>query len=104
MPTSFVVEENGSKILSFTSSGTPGPSSLISKVTHSRSGSCQVRTTRTPRPCAEHRLFSVDDQVQQHLLQLMRIAEGVRQAGCQRFNHAEVRHALLVGAQCECRE
>ena len=51
MPTSLVVK-NGSKILGCTSSGTPGPSSLTSSTTASRSRSCQVRTMSVPRPCA----------------------------------------------------
>jgi hypothetical protein len=48
---------------------------------------------------AEHRLLGVDDQVEQHLLQLMRVGEHLRQAGGQRVDDADVVQALLVGAQ-----
>ena len=50
-PTAFVVK-NGSKTFACSSSGTPGPSSLTSRTTASRSGSCQVRSISVPRPCA----------------------------------------------------
>ena len=48
---------------------------------------------------AEHRLLGVDDQVQQHLLQLMRVREDLRQARGERVDDDDVGDALLVGAQ-----
>ena len=53
-----------------------------------------------PRPLrADHRLLGVDDQVEQHLLDLVRIGERLRQAGGERFDDRDVADALLVGAQ-----
>ena len=53
-----------------------------------------------PRPLArEHRLLGVDHQVEQHLLQLMRIGEDLRQPRRERVDDGDVRDALLVGAQ-----
>ena len=53
-----------------------------------------------PRPLAdEHRLLGVDDQVEQHLLDLMAVGEHLRQAGGERVDDGDVRDALLVGAQ-----
>ena len=50
---------------------------------------------------AEHRLLGVDDQVEQHLLDLVRIGEHLRQPGGERFDDRDVADALLVGAQRE---
>ena len=86
MPTSFVVK-NGSKIFACTSSGIPGPSSFTSRTTASLAASCQVRTTSVPRPLRrQHRLLGVDDEVEQHLLQLVRVGEHLRQAGGERLD------------------
>ena len=49
----------------------------------------------------EHRLLGVDDEVQQHLLELVRIGEDLRQAGGERVDDVDVRDALLVRAQRE---
>ena len=69
-------------------------------MTHSRSASCQVRTTSTPRPLRrEHRLLGVDRQVQKDLLDLVRVGEHVRQSGRQRVDDDDVGDALLVGAE-----
>ena len=47
----------------------------------------------------EHRLLGVDDQIEQHLLELMRIGEHLRQAGGERVDDGDVAEALLVRAQ-----
>ena len=47
----------------------------------------------------EHRLLGVDDQVQQDLLDLVRIGEDRRQAGGQRLDDRDVGDALFVRAQ-----
>ena len=85
-----------------TSSGTPGPSSFTSRTTASPSRSCQVRRIeRAASVGREHRLLGVDDQVEQDLLELVRIGEGERQAGRQRLDDADVRQRLLVRSQRE---
>ena len=48
---------------------------------------------------ADHGLLGVDDQVEQHLLNLMRIGERLRQAGGERLDGRDVVDALLVRAQ-----
>ena len=48
---------------------------------------------------AEHRLLGVDDQVEQDLLNLVRIGEDARQAGRERLEDVDVAQALLVAAQ-----
>ena len=99
MPTSLVVK-NGSKILLFASSGTPGPSSLTSRATTSRSASCHVRMTSDAAAVGrDHRLLGVDDEVQQHLLDLVRVGEDLRQPRGERRDDVDVREPLLVGAQ-----
>ncbi len=47
----------------------------------------------------QHGLLGVDDEVQQHLLQLVRVGEHLRQARRERGQDGDVRDALLVGAQ-----
>ena len=80
LPTSLVVK-NGSKIFGCTSSGTPGPSSLTSRTT---AFALEVvpgaEDQRAAAVRADHRLLGVDDQVEQHLLHLVRIGEDLRQA------------------------
>ena len=49
----------------------------------------------------QHRLLGVDDQVQQHLLDLVAVGEDLRQAGGERVDHRDVGDALFVGAQRE---
>jgi hypothetical protein len=49
----------------------------------------------------EHRLLGVDDEVEQHLLQLVRVGEHVREAGRERLDDVDVGDALLVGPQGE---
>ena len=49
----------------------------------------------------EHRLLGVDDEVEQDLLELVRVGEHLRQAGGKRGQHGDVRDALFVGAQRE---
>ena len=99
LPTSFVVK-NGSKIFGCSSSGIPGPSSLISRTTDSCSASCQrAHDEHAAAVGREHRLLGVDDQVEQHLLHLVPVGEDLRQPGRQRVDDRDVRDALLVGAQ-----
>ena len=101
LPTSFVVK-NGSKIFRCTSSGTPGPSSFTSSSTASRSASCQrAHDQRAASVRRQHRLLGVDDQVEQHLLNLVRIGEDRRQARGERVDDRDVGDALLVRAQRE---
>ena len=84
MPTSFVVK-NGSKIFDCTSSGTPGPSSFTSRTTVSLVGVVPgADDERAAAVGGEHRLLGVDDEVQQDLLELVRIGEDLRQAGGER--------------------
>ena len=47
---------------------------------------------------AEHGLLGVDDEIEQHLLDLVRIGEDVRQAGGERLEDADVAQALLVAS------
>ena len=49
----------------------------------------------------EHRLLRVDDEVEQHLLDLVAVGEHLRQAGGERIDDGDVRDALLVRAQRE---
>ena len=48
---------------------------------------------------ADHGLFRVDDEIQQHLLDLMRIGEDARQARRQRLEDRDVAEALFVRPQ-----
>ena len=99
MPTAFVVK-NGSKIFGCTSSGMPGPSSLHLEDDGVALG--VVPRSQNQRAAAvrvEHRLLGVDDEVEQHLLNLMRIGEDRRQAGGERLENHDVGRALLVGAK-----
>jgi hypothetical protein len=50
----------------------------------------------------EHRLLGVDDQVEQHLLQLMAISQDLRQPGSKGVDDRDVRDTLLVGAERQC--
>ena len=53
-----------------------------------------------PRPLrGEHGLLGVDDEVQQHLLDLVAVGEHLRQARRERVDDRDVRDALLVRAQ-----
>ena len=87
LPTSFVVK-NGSKIRGCTLLGHARPvvvdledDGVVAR------GRASVRRTSVPRPLArEHRLLGVDDQVEQDLLELVRIGEDLRQAGGQRLD------------------
>ena len=47
----------------------------------------------------DHRLFGVDDQIQQDLLALVRVGEHLRQSRGQRLEDVDVAQALLVRAQ-----
>ena len=47
----------------------------------------------------EHRLLGVDDQVEQHLLHLVRVGKHLRQSCSQRFDDGDVGDALLVRSQ-----
>ena len=47
----------------------------------------------------EHRLLGIDDEIQQHLLYLMRVGKHRRQPRCQRADDVDVGEPLLVGAQ-----
>ena len=80
MPTSFVVK-NGSKIFVLASSGIPGPSSFTSSTTVSFvavvPGADDEHAVAVRR---QHRLLGVDHEVEQHLLQLVRVGEHLRQA------------------------
>ena len=99
MPTSFVVK-NGSKIFGCTSSGTPGP--VVVDFEDDRVAIEVVPGADDERAAAvggEHRLLGVDDQVQQHLLNLVRIGKHLRQPGGERLDDRDVADALLVGAQ-----
>ena len=49
----------------------------------------------------QHRLLGVDDQVEQHLLHLMRVGEYLRKAGGERIDNRDVRDALIVRPQRE---
>ena len=99
LPTSFVVK-NGSKIFGCTSSGMPGPSSLISRTTDSLLGVVpRADDQHAAAVRRQHRLLGVDDQIEQHLLHLVAVGEHLRQAGGQRVDDGDVRDALLVGAQ-----
>ena len=101
LPTSFVVK-NGSKIFCCTSPGTPGPSSLISRTTASALGLVpRAHDERAAAVRREHRLLGIDDEVEQHLLHLVRIGEDLRQPRRERVDDGDVRDALLVGAQCQ---
>ena len=101
MPTSLVVKK-GSKILPWTSSATPGPSSFTSSTTiclaavvpgADHDGAAAVR--------GQHRLLGVHQQVEQHLLHLVAVGEDLRQPRRQRRQHRDVGDALFVGAQAE---
>ena len=50
---------------------------------------------------ADHGLFGIDDEIQQHLLNLVRVREHLRQAGRQRLEDVDVAQPLLVRAQRE---
>ena len=98
MPTSFVVK-NGSKIFDRTSSGTPGPSSLTSTTTASRSASCQVRTTIVPRPCAASIACSaLRVRLSSTCWSWCASANTGGRPAAKRVDDADVRDALLVGA------
>ena len=53
---------------------------------------------RAPAVRRQHRLFGVDDQVQQHLFHLVGVGEHVWQTAGERLQRRHVRHPLLVGA------
>ena len=54
---------------------------------------------RAAAVCVEHRLFGIDDEVQEDLLDLMRVGEDRRQPGAERFEDRDVGGPLLVGAE-----
>ena len=49
----------------------------------------------------EHRLLRVDDEIEQHLLNLVRVRENRRQTGRERVENDDVRRALFVSAKSE---
>ena len=51
--------------------------------------------------CRQHCLLRVDDQIEQHLLQLVAIGKDLRQAGGERVEHRDIREPLLVRAKRE---
>ena len=96
-PTSFVVK-NGSKILLFISAGNPGP--VVGDFEHDGVALDIVPRAddERARPLAdEHRLFGVDDEIEEHLLDLVRVGEdveAVRTASA--VDDRDVREPLLV--------
>ena len=97
-PTSRVVKK-GSKIRRRFSSGMPWPESAMNSSTASDSGTCRAPHADLPRRPRPHRLFGVQQQVEQRLLQLAAVAEDGRQAGLELRLQLDRVQAELVGAQ-----
>ena len=79
LPTIFVVK-NGSNTRGSASGGMPGPSSITSAYTTSPSALTRVRSDDAAlRLRLQDRLLGVQQQVQEHLLELLRVAGDRRQ-------------------------
>ncbi len=59
----------------------------------------RVEDERAAAVRGDHGLLGVDDQVEEHLLHLVRIGEHLREAGGQRLDDGDVADALVVGPQ-----
>ena len=96
LPTSFVVK-NGSKIFEHDFFRNARP--VIGQFEEDDVALHLVPRARDERAAAvrrDHRLFRVDDQVEDHLLQLMRIGEHLRNAGGERVDDHHVREMLFM--------
>ena len=101
LPTSFVVK-NGSKIFGCRSSSYPG--AVVVDLEDDRLSLDVVPAAYDERATAirrEHRLLRVDDEIQQDLLNLVRIGEDLGQSRRERIDDGDVRDALLVRSQRE---
>ena len=78
-----LVVKNGSKARFLTSGGMPGPLSSTSTTTSPSRGRRRGRRAGAA-PRLDQRLLRVDDQVDQHLVQLVGVAPDRRQAGRRR--------------------
>ena len=94
-----LVVKNGSKIRFCTSSGT-GPI-VVHLEDHGVTFGLlpRAKDERAAAVCVEHRLLGVDDEVQQDLLDLVRIGKDGRKARGQRLEDHDVRDALLMRPQ-----
>ena len=94
-----LVVKNGSKIRFCTSSGRRAI--VVHLEDHGVTFGLlpRAKDERAAAVCVEHRLLGVDDEVQQDLLDLVRIGKDGRKARGQRLEDHDVRDALLMHPQ-----
>jgi hypothetical protein len=97
--------EEGSKTRRTTSGGIPGPLSSTSTTTARPPSSDRAGADREPsrRRHLEQRLLRVNDEVDEHLVELVGVAAGRRQAGRQVRLDRDARAAQAVGRELQRR-
>ena len=92
-----LVLRNGSKSRSMSSGGMPGPRSLT--VTSTSESTCRLRTIDDPIPrkAIAHRIESVQEEVEEDLLELDAVAEDLRQIGVELVQNGDAAdHGVAV--------